>query len=293
MYRRFKAPRLPVLVFTDLDGTLLDHDNYSFAAAQPALSRLNELNIPVILNTSKTLAELEWLTEALNNPHPFIVENGSALCVPKGYFASLPGATLVHGYKVIRMAPEYATVLQLLNQLRNELEVGFRGFHDMTADEVATETGLSAEDATRARQRLCSEPLVWEDSPEAFARFESALEHRGFSLTRGGRFWHVIARQSKAQAMKKMLALYQTDTGKRFTTIAAGDSPNDMGMLSSADIAVIVQQPDGRYLDVEGTVRTLRTEAAGPAGWNRSIQDLIDELTHVHPQHSATPSHGS
>ncbi len=65
-----KMPQLPVLVFTDLDATLLDHNDYSFEAARPALSRLRELDIPVIPNTSKTLAELETLTEALGNPHP-------------------------------------------------------------------------------------------------------------------------------------------------------------------------------------------------------------------------------
>lgn len=291
MHRRFKSPRLPVLVFTDLDGTLLDHDDYSFAAAQPALSRLRELNIPVIPNTSKTLAELESLTKALNNPHPCIVENGSALCIPLGYFAHAPAAAIAHGYQVIRMATEYTTVLQTLEQLRNELGVGFRGFHDMSADEVAAETGLSTEDAARARQRLCSEPLVWEDSADAFARFESALGKLGYSLTRGGRYWHVTAQQGKAKAMQEMLTLYQVDTGQRFTTIALGDSPNDADMLSCADIAVIVRRPDDHYLNVQGTERTLRTESAGPSGWNRSMQELIDELTRVYQQHGASRSH--
>ena len=31
-----------LVVFTDLDGTLLDHDDYSFEAARPALAQLEE-----------------------------------------------------------------------------------------------------------------------------------------------------------------------------------------------------------------------------------------------------------
>lgn len=34
------------LVFTDLDGTLLDHDTYSWEAARPALDRLKRQQVP-------------------------------------------------------------------------------------------------------------------------------------------------------------------------------------------------------------------------------------------------------
>ena len=49
------APRvrdLVVMVFTDLDGTLLDHDTYAFDAARPALAALTARAIPVVPVTS-------------------------------------------------------------------------------------------------------------------------------------------------------------------------------------------------------------------------------------------------
>ncbi|MFQ5696467.1 MAG: mannosyl-3-phosphoglycerate phosphatase, partial [Terriglobia bacterium] len=49
-------PRL--IVFTDLDATLLDHQTYSWAAAEPALRRLRLLGIPLVFCTSKTRAEV-------------------------------------------------------------------------------------------------------------------------------------------------------------------------------------------------------------------------------------------
>ncbi len=64
------------VVFTDLDGTLLDHNDYSFSAAEPALERLQQLAVPWVLNTSKTRAELMSLKQRLNNPWPLIVEVG-------------------------------------------------------------------------------------------------------------------------------------------------------------------------------------------------------------------------
>ena len=84
-----------LLVFTDLDGTLLDHESYSFEPALPALAVLKEKNIPLVLCTSKTRAEIELFRIQLKNIHPFISENGGAIFVPKGnYFPqslTLPG----------------------------------------------------------------------------------------------------------------------------------------------------------------------------------------------------------
>ena len=48
----------PLLVFTDLDGSLLDHDTYDWQPASAWLTRLEQRAIPVIPTTSKTRAEL-------------------------------------------------------------------------------------------------------------------------------------------------------------------------------------------------------------------------------------------
>ena len=64
-----------LLVSTDFDGTLLDHYTYSWDAAKPALERLKALNVPVVINTSKTFSEVVQLQESLELAAPFIVEN--------------------------------------------------------------------------------------------------------------------------------------------------------------------------------------------------------------------------
>jgi len=71
------------LISTDLDGTLLDHYDYSWSAALPSLQRCRDEGITVILNTSKTFAETHALQQALSLDGPIIVENGSALIMPR------------------------------------------------------------------------------------------------------------------------------------------------------------------------------------------------------------------
>ena len=83
------------LIFTDLDGSLLDHNTYSFAPAAELLLELEQQQIPVIPVTSKTRAEVMALRQTLHNEHPFIIENGAAICIPKQYFPNCPEGAVV------------------------------------------------------------------------------------------------------------------------------------------------------------------------------------------------------
>jgi mannosyl-3-phosphoglycerate phosphatase len=48
---------MKLMVVSDLDGTLLDHSDYSFDLVLPVLDRMDEAGIPLVVNTSKTRAE--------------------------------------------------------------------------------------------------------------------------------------------------------------------------------------------------------------------------------------------
>ncbi|MCK6469820.1 MAG: HAD hydrolase family protein [Candidatus Brocadia sinica] len=76
------------IIFTDLDGTLLDHSTYSFEEAREATSLVKKKNIPIVICMSKTQAGIEVYRERMGNEDPFISENGGAIIIPKGYFTS-------------------------------------------------------------------------------------------------------------------------------------------------------------------------------------------------------------
>lgn len=50
-----------LVVFTDLDATLLDEETYGYEAAAPALQELRRLGAPLVLCTGRTRAEVEPL----------------------------------------------------------------------------------------------------------------------------------------------------------------------------------------------------------------------------------------
>lgn len=253
------------LVFTDLDGTLLDHHNYSHAAAQPALDQLAKLGIPVVLNSSKTPEELEHIARDLHLDSPRIAENGSVISYP------------VSGEKKV-LGASYADICEVLNGLRATHGYAFEGFHDWSAEKIAEVTGLPLAAATRAGQREASVPLLWHDDEALIEAFRAQLQEAELSLKRGGRFWHVMGNADKVDAMR-YLCQEQEENAQKPLVIALGDGPNDRDMLAAADIAVIVLNPDGVMPDLpENTSqRQIRTTLPGPAGWNEVMGALLNE----------------
>lgn len=275
------TPKL--LIFSDLDGTLLDHNNYSYDAAKPALLQLFRYNIPLILNTSKTFIETADIASQMGGFHPFVVENGAAIAIPENYFSNLPEYDEViencrtDRYFIKRFGNSYNTICHTLSQLREQYPFEFRGFKDMSAQEVSNITGLSLEQAQKARKRLASEPIIWNKGN--INQFEEKLRQHNLTLIQGGRFWHIKSDSDKAAAMHWITKLYhQQSPQQRFIQVALGDSPNDQTMLDQADIAIAVRSHDGQHRLNLGKQRPNRiyTQHVGPAGWQASLLRVID-----------------
>ncbi|MEQ8937469.1 MAG: HAD-IIB family hydrolase, partial [Gammaproteobacteria bacterium] len=140
----------PLVVITDLDGTLLDHDTYQYDAAIPALQELTSRHIPLILNSSKTAAEMKLLRDRLGNQHPFVVENGAGIYLPKG-----------DDYKKVSFGMDRQAILSVIHQLRSKGQASFTGFADFTIDDIMQKTGLDREQARLASERDFTEPVLW------------------------------------------------------------------------------------------------------------------------------------
>ncbi|MFD2096725.1 HAD-IIB family hydrolase [Corallincola platygyrae] len=278
------------MVYTDLDGTLLDHHNYSFAPAQPAISALARAHCPLLLNTSKTFAEVVQLRKQLDNHHPFITENGSTLCIPQGYFPWLDQAQtkrVADGdqqYVIQHLGPSVDTITKVLHQLRTEHGYQFTGFSDMSPEQVAECTELPLADATLAKQRQASEPMLWHDSEEALAQLKAQLQPFGLRILAGGRFLHVMGYVDKGSAIEWLTPHFQ----RKFPaltqySVALGDSQNDLKMLETADIGVVIPDAKGGQLNPQGK-RIEIAPAQGPKGWQVVMHQLINEILNSHSE---------
>jgi mannosyl-3-phosphoglycerate phosphatase len=268
-----------LIIFTDLDGTLLD-SKYSFKHALPALSLLKKKNIPLILCSSKTKIEIEHYRKKLKNLHPFISENGGGVYVPKKYFSfKIPNNKYqinnLKNYTLITFGVAYADLRNALKDLRSK---GFdvKGFGDMGSREISRLTGLKTSEATMAKQRYFDEVFAFRGDEQSLKKLKRQIKLKGLNFTQGILF-HIMGNSDKGRAVEILKNLYRRPFGK-IATVALGDSPNDLEMFREVDYPMVVRRSDGSYdrsLRVKGLIRI---DGIGPEGWNRAVIKTITQM---------------
>ena len=266
-----------IVVFTDLDGTLLDNTTYSFEPALPAIQILRNQNIPLVICSSKTRKEIEYYRAKFGNDHPFVSENGGGIFIPKNYFSfEIRFDNLAvreeQDYHVITLGARYSDLRRAIESLRRE---GFqvKGFGDMSIRELAETANISIDEAVMAKERNFDEPFVLEGNGLQTQRLFKAIESKGFHVTRG-RFYHMLGNSDKGKAVSIMIDLFKKQSNN-ILTVAIGDSPNDIPMLKKVDIPVIVQQPDGNHDATIDIPKLTKADGIGPIGWNKAVIALL------------------
>lgn len=266
----------PLIIFTDLDGTLLDHYSYSFDAAREALEKINVAKIPLIFCSSKTRAEIEMWRKKLGNHYPFISENGGAIFYPKK--EKYPNAYQVrtrNGYRALKLGTYYPDLLQQFKKLKKVFGEKVRGFSEMDLSEVAALTGLTENQAALAQKREYSEPFVFTGNKDEKQKLQIFVKKCPLNVTQGGRFFHLLGDNDKGKAVSIVIKGYK-DVNPKLQSIAIGDSYNDLPMLQKVDIPVLVQKPKGIFdKKISSLTDLIRAPGVGPEGWNKAILAIL------------------
>ncbi len=236
---------------------------------------MKEKDIPLVIVTSKTMAEIKHYVRKLDNRHPFVAENGGGIFFPEGYFEDYPGhdAEKRDGYEVITLGTHYEKLRRVMAELQAE---GFnaRGFGDMTAEEISNLTDLTPDEAALATERHFDEPFTCEGCDiEALV---ISIRRKGLHVAQG-RLFHLIGENDKGEAVDALKGLYRAKFGD-IVTAALGDSPTDIPMLERVDYPIAVRKDDGSYEPGFDMPNLIRADGTGPDGWNSAVTELIGKL---------------
>ena len=237
---------MKTLIFTDLDGTLLNHSDYSYGGAKEALKKISDEKIPLVFTTSKTRIEVETLHEKLNLTEPFIIENGAAVFIPCNYRElKLEHLNDFWKYKIITLGKPYKQILQFYDKYKEEFSMF--GFSDMSIEDIVKYTDLPLKNAKLSKQRDFTEPFILKD-PSKLEKLKNLASAYNIKITKGGRFFHLIGeKQDKGIAVKKTIELFEKLYNDRIRSIALGDGQNDIPMLENVDVPIVIKNHAGEY----------------------------------------------
>lgn len=272
-----------VVIFTDMDGTLLNHHDYSHEAADELLNSLEELAIPVIPTTSKTFSELQDLRADLNNAHPFICENGAAIYIPVGYFSELIEPLSNKGEYLVKAFVEGRDHWRaLLSELPTQMQELFVTFTSMGIKGVMELTGLARHQAEQSSDRQFGEPIQWLGNKSQLKQFTALIEQGGGKTLVGGRFVHVSGATDKGRAVQWLVQQYQQQWGVPLASIGLGDGGNDVAMLAAVDYPIIVRSPANEPPELPASAtnhnQLITTDNYAPEGWVEGVSQVLSRL---------------
>ncbi len=267
------AIKMKTVIFTDLDGTLLDHEDYTYRGALQALERIRRDALPLIFVTSKTRSEVEALHHEMRLDEPFVVENGGGIYFPPRYANfEIAGVQPAGRYRLEALGTPYEEIRAFVARVRDRF--GVRGFGDLDVLEIGARTGLDEEAAARARRREFSEPFVIEDEGELPELSDLALGS-GLRIERGGRFHHVLsAGQDKGAAVQRLQQVFRSNCTEPVRFVGLGDSPNDLPMLRAVDVAVLIPNPAVQTMD-KSIPGLIEARLPGSRGWGEAVLEHV------------------
>ncbi|MFC2016512.1 HAD-IIB family hydrolase [Chloroflexota bacterium] len=260
------------IIFTDLDGTLLD-ENYSFKEALPALKLIKKRKIPLVFCTSKTEPEVKIYLKKMKLNEPFIVENGGAIFIPKSYFGFKFKYNKIKGnYFVIELGASYNVLKNLVNKIKKETKCNIIDFSQMSKKLVAKETGLTLNEAGLAKQRLYS--FLFRIKKGSVNDIIKKIKKYKLTYTKGKIYHYLMSRNDKVKAVKILTKLYKQKY-KNIFTIGLGNDFNDISMLKEVDRPFLIKNEEGYDRKLEKINNIGKIDYVSSKGWNKAISDFL------------------
>lgn len=266
-----------VVIFTP--SNLLGSANNIAPAASEALLEIERRNVPLILSTRGTRAQLEALRRKIEHGHPFITEAGGGLFIPDGYFAlRLEGAKRAGRYLCVPFGRSAEEAGAAVEDIAREAGAEVVRYTEMTAREIARNTGMPERDAQASREREFSERFFFAGNADlAFPSFEKLATERHWHIRRAEPFWELSSGNDEGKAVRYLMRLYRQALRSGIRSVGIGASFEDLSLLAASDQAFILPESGGRFDDqlLAKLPNSVKIATPGASGWNQKVLDIL------------------
>ena len=263
-----------ILIFTDLDGSLLNHNNFEFKEIKNFILNCIKNGIKIIPNTSKTKSEIQVFLDQLGQNLPFIVENGAAI-----HNLNLVQTEFKFKKNSLVFSRSVSEILEILKKnISAEFQKSCLFLKEMSSTEQMKILGLNKKYLPFALNRDYSIPLVFDGSKELVNEFTSLLKKIGLKLHEGGRIYNICDDCSKGKAMTTLIKKLKNELNLNSNTIVIGDSPNDISMLNVSDQPCIIPLPNKNNLCHLIDQNIIRASKSAPQGWEEVVRASLKKI---------------
>lgn len=292
--------RAPLLIVSDVDGTLIDERGQlpctpaALRAQLAALAAVRGAPVLVALASSRTMRELTVLQRALGLYGPCIAEDGALLGVDVGRPGAVPfgGEQYDHidvtddpAWTAITNAGRRTLALQsfavdssALDRMMNDCSAfqhaDVRRLGAAEWKSLGFRTPASVRRALAARHHsILLDPEVLD--VDALNTLHDFTARQALQLRRGGRWLTLTAASGKGAALRALRHNARLD-GVPPLIVAVGNEENDISLLAEADLRFVIRNPHrGPHESLASLPGAVVLSPEGPGGW-------IDMLNRLH-----------
>lgn len=264
------------VIFTDIDGTLLDSYFPDLIRAKKLVEKTLQNGIHLILCSSKTELEQDLIRSNIQLKEPFIVENGGAAIIPLGYFKK---SKFNHSKKfqnkyIIETGGSSSKIRSLLKKIRTKHKINFKGTSDLSIAELSKITKLSEDYAKRMIKRKYSETIVQINSKD-MPNFVINVEELGLKVIPGGQYFDITLGNDKGTAAKILMDIFRKEYENNVIFFGIGDSKNDESMLSLMNLPILVQKSDTSWQNLR-IDNLQKVNGIGTKGWEVALEIILN-----------------
>jgi mannosyl-3-phosphoglycerate phosphatase family protein len=269
------------ILFTALEGCLLDARTGSSAAAQAGIDELERRAVPWVIFSGLTRAEMDPIRRKLGHSGPFVTEHGGGLFVPQGYFpVRIEGQERSGNFQMLALGKPYGETAAALEELAEEAGVSVVGVSQMNLRETERNTGFTQREAEQFRLRDFEEPFFFAGASDGeIARFVALAKKKGYHAKPGTPFWHFSSLPDAGAAARRLAQLYRASAPARRQSqiVAIGEGSEDAGMLSAADRGILLTAGDAAdQSENSGASRRFEQAQISDAyGWSEVVLEVL------------------